>query len=131
MLTLEPTIASAAALRPGLARIALADAAGLTTASREDTPLKLGEGEVMDIAQDYADPRLGAGLQRATAAIGGGWPSAKDALWLGESSKALAVDRAFRTVEEEKLGDFAALLKDAVTTQKAKSIDDLVARMAE
>ncbi len=96
------------------------NAAGLTTASREDTLLKLNEGEVMDIAQDYGDPLLGAGLQRAAAAIGDKWPSAKEALWLGESGKALTVDLAFRTVEEEKLADFATLLKDAVTAQKPR-----------
>ena len=93
--------------------------------------LKLGETEVLDIAQDYADPLLGAGLQRAAPAIGDKWPTAKDALWLGESGRALAVDLAFRTVEEEKLADFAGMLKDAVAAQQDKDIDQLVAKMAE
>lgn len=126
-LTTAPEIAT---LRPGLTRLAVANAVGLSTASREDTPLKLGEGEVMDVAQDYAGARLGEGLHRAQTAIGGDWPSVKEALWLGESGKSLAVDMAFRTVGEEKLADFADLLKDAVSSQKPKLIDDLLAKMA-
>jgi hypothetical protein len=118
------------AARDGLARVAAASAAGTTTAAREDTPLKLGEGEVMDVAEDYSDPRLGEGLRRATTAIGGEWPAAKDAVWLGESGKALAVDVAFRTVGEEKLSDFADLLKAAVTAQDASAIDELLTKMA-
>lgn len=131
--TLHPDAAAAilsvTALRPGLTRLAVASAAGLTTASREDTPLKLGEGEVMDIAQDYADPRLGEGLQRANAELGEKWPTAKDALWLGESGKALAVDAAFRVVPEETMPDFADLLKDAIGSKKPQAIDDLLAKM--
>lgn len=126
-LTTAPEIAT---LRPGLTRLAVANAVGLSTASREDTPLKLGEGEVMDVAQDYAGARLGEGLHRAQTAIGGDWPSVKEALWLGESGKSLAVDMAFRTVGEETLADFADLLKDAVSGQKPKLIDDLLAKMA-
>jgi hypothetical protein len=131
----RPTFATATArpqlavFRAGLARVAAASAAGVTTEAREDTPLKLGEGEVMDVAQDYSDPRLGEGLDRAAAAIGGSWPSAKDAVWLGESGKALAVDLAFRSVGEEKLGDFAELLKAAVAAQDSKAVDDLLAKM--
>jgi hypothetical protein len=117
------------ALRAGLNRVAVANLARITTAAREDTPLKLGEGEVMDVAQDYSDPRLGEGLQRVAAAIGGGWPSAKEAVWLGESDKALPVDLAFRAVAEERLADFAALLKAAVTAQDTKAVDDLLAKM--
>lgn len=126
-LTTQPEVAT---LRPGLTRLAVANAVGLSTSSREDTPLKLGEGEVMDVAQDYSDARLGEGLHRAQAAIGDEWPSAKEALWLGESGKALEIDHAFRTVGEEKLADFADLLKDAVSSQKPKAVDDLIGKMA-
>ncbi len=124
---LQPDIAT---LRPGLTRIAVADAAGVSTAAREDTPLKLGESEVLDIAQDYADVRLGDGLSRVVATLGKDWPTAKEAMWLGESGKALAIDHAFRTVAEEKLSDFADLLKSAVTAQKPTNIDELISKMA-
>jgi hypothetical protein len=102
----------------------------VTTAARDDTDLKLGETEVMAIAQDYSDPGLGDGLRRAAAAIGGNWPSAKDAMWLGESGKPLALDSRFRSVGEEKVADFANLLKSAVAAQDAKALDDLLASMA-
>ena len=123
-------LADLLAARDGLARVAAASAAGTTTAARDDTQLKLGEGEVMDVAQDYSDPRLGEGLARAAAAIRGDWPSAKDALWLGESGKPLAVDMAFRAVGEEKLADFADLLKAAVSAQEVNAIDELLVKMA-
>jgi hypothetical protein len=116
--------------RPGLAMVAAASAAGTTTAAREDTDLKLGESEVMAIAQDYSDPHLGEGLRRAAGAIGGSWPSAKDALWLGESGKGPGVDLRFRTVGEEKVTDFANLLKSAVGAQDPKALDELLAAMA-
>jgi hypothetical protein len=123
-------LADLLAARDGLARVAAASAAGTTTAARDDTQLKLGEGEGMDVAQDYSDPRLGEVLRRAASAIRGDWPSAKDAVWLGESGKSLAVDVAFRAVGEEKLGDFADLLKAAVTAQDVNAIDELLAKMA-
>ena len=84
----------------------------------------------MNITQDYSDSRLGEGLRRAAAAIDPNWPSAKDALWLGESGKAPAVDLAFRAVGEEKLADFANLLKTAVSGQDAKALDELMTKMA-
>ena len=125
-----PATGTTATTSTGAATIAAATAAGTTTAARDDTDLKLGESEVLAIAQDYSDLRLGEGLARAAAAIGGGWPAAADAAWLGGSGKAPAVDLAFRNVGEEKLADFATLLKSAVTDQSSKELDDLLANMA-
>ena len=126
----EPPAPPPMAIRPGLFRLAVANAAGLTTASREDTKLMLGESEVMDIAQDYASPNLGEGLARVRQVLGDDWITDKAALWLGESGKVLALDAALRVVDEEKLPDFAALLKDAVSAQKPKALDDLLAKLA-
>lgn len=129
LVSLKTGSADLFATRAGLNRVAVAKAAGTSTAAREDTPLKLAEGEVMDVAQDYADPHLGEGIQRTITALDGKWPTAKEAVWLGESGKALAVDRGMRTVGEEKLGDFVGLLKSAVTAQDPQAIDDLLAKM--
>ena len=129
MLRAMPITPDLASTRSGLALVAAANAAGTTTAAREDTSLKLGESEVMNIAQDYSDPRLGEGLHRAASSIGGDWPSAKDAMWLGGSGKAPTVDRAFRAVGEEKLADFANLLKAAVSDQDAKELDELLTKI--
>ncbi len=130
LLTRTPASTELTAVRTGLARVAVAEAAGLTTSARADTDLKLGEGEVMDVAQDYADPHLGEGLARLDAALGADWPAAKDAVWLGESGRAISLDLAFRKVPQESLQDFATLLKAATDKQATDEIDSTLAKMA-
>lgn len=115
--------------RTGMERAALAAATGVAAAARADTPLNLSEGEVLDIAQDYSDARLGEGLGRLDRALGEAWPDAKGALWLGGTGKALTIDRAFRAVAGEKLGDFAGLLARAVERQDAAGIDQTLEKM--
>lgn len=128
-LTARPASADLAALRVGLTRVAAAEEAGLTTKARADTELTLGEAEVMDIAQDYGDPRLGEGLSRLSTALGDKWPAVKDAVWLGESGRALAIDFAFRKLPEESVQDFAALVKTAADKQEADEIDSLLSKV--
>src|SRR5690606_29371303 len=127
LLSRAPASADLSAVRSGLTRVAAAEEAGLTTKARTDTDLKLGEAEVMDVAQDYADPRLGEGLARLGGALGEKWPSAKEAIWLGESGKALELDLVFRTLPEESVEDFAALVK-AATGKAARSEERRVGR---
>jgi hypothetical protein len=115
--------------RTGMERAGMAAAAGVAAAARADTPLNLSEGEVLDIAQDYSDPRLGEGLGRLDRALGEAWPDAKGALWLGGTGKALTIDRAFRAVPGENLGDFAGLLARAVERQDAAGIDQTLEKM--
>ncbi len=128
-LTARPASADLAALRVGLTRVAAAEEAGLTTKARADTELTLGEAEVMDVAQDYGDPRLGEGLSRLGTALGDKWPTVKDAVWLGESGRALAIDFAFRKLPEESVQDFAALVKAAADKQEADEIDSLLSKV--
>ncbi len=122
----QPASADFADARAGMERAALAAAAGVTAVARADTPLSLSEGEVLDIAQDYSDPRLGEGLGRLDRALGEAWPDAKGALWLGGTGKALTIDRAFRGVAGEKLGDLAGLLARAVERQESDGIDKVL-----
>src|SRR5690606_10483682 len=129
LLTRQPASADLTALRVGLTRVAAAEEAGLTTHARTDTELKLGEAEVMDVAQDYTDPKLGQGLARLSQALGDNWPSVKDAVWLGESGRALALDLSFRKLPEERLEDFATLVKTAAGKQEADEIDGLLAKV--
>lgn len=128
-LAAKPASADLTALRVGLTRVAAAGEAGLTTKARADTELKLGEAEVMDVAQDYGDPRLGEGLARLGGALGDKWPAVKDAVWLGESGRALAIDFAFRKLPEESVQDFAALVKTAADKQEADEIDSLLSKV--
>jgi hypothetical protein len=125
----SPASAAFAASRVGLTRNALAAETGLSTLVRIDTPLALAEGDVMDIAQDYSNPRLGEGFARLDATLGEAWPDAKSAIWLGETGKALTVDAAFRVVPGEKLADFADLLSKAVAGQDGPGIDKILEMM--
>ncbi|MEE9432865.1 MAG: hypothetical protein V3V15_01325 [Sphingorhabdus sp.] len=126
---IKPASRRFAAVRAGLNRTAIAKARGISTAARSDTKLKLGEGEVMDIAQDYSDPRLGEGFERLDHALGDKWPNEKSAIWLGETGKALDIDSAFRNVAGEKLPDFAELLKAAVAGKDSNAIDSTLKKM--
>lgn len=126
---LQPASAELATAREGLTRLTIADAAGLSTAARADTELKLADTEVMAVAQDYSDPRLGDGLDRMNAALPDAGLGEKGAVWLGESGRALAVDAAFRAVAGEKTADFAELLKKAVGKKDAEAIDKLLTEM--
>jgi hypothetical protein len=118
-----------AAARTGLNRVALSSALGTTTAARADTKLSLGEGEVLDIAQDYGDPRLGEGLSRLDKPLGEEWPPAKGAIWLGGTGKALELDGALRALPGEQVADFAELIGKAVDKQDAGAVDKLLEKM--
>ena len=85
-------------VRPGLTRLAAARAA-LSEATRAPPPNPLlTEADVVDVASDYGDPRLGDGLNRLTAVMAPD-PLARDSLlWLGDSGQALALDRTAQAV---------------------------------
>ncbi|MEM6898245.1 MAG: hypothetical protein AAF583_00535 [Pseudomonadota bacterium] len=119
------------ATRAGLKRLAIAEKAGLSTKSRADTSFRLGEGEVMDVAQDYADANLSKGLTRLSQALGNNWPTIKAAVWLGETGKALDLDLAFRSVPEESVADFASLVKAAATKQDTDEIDAVLGKIGQ
>ncbi|MGA9582585.1 MAG: hypothetical protein WBR13_11530 [Allosphingosinicella sp.] len=115
--------------RAGLERAALVNAARLSTVARADTPLNLSEGEVMDVAEDYSDARVGEGLARLDSVLGEEWPDTKTAIWIGESGKALAIDSAFRGVPGEKLKDFAGLMRDSADKKDGEAIDRLIEKL--
>ena len=118
-----------AAARTGMNRAAVSSALGLSTRARADTPLNLSEAEVLDIAQDYSDPRLGEGLARLDQPLGEEWPDSSGAIWLGGTGRALAVDAAFRAVAGESLPDFAELLKKAVGEKSDEGLVKLLEKM--
>ncbi|HET9638540.1 MAG TPA: hypothetical protein VFP12_04965 [Allosphingosinicella sp.] len=130
VMTLAPSAGvNLAAVRAGMERNALRNATGMSTLVRLDTPLNLSEGEVMDVAEDYSDARVGEGLARLDKVLGEEWPEPKLAIWLGESGKALAIDAVFRGLPGEQLKDFAELLKDDVGKKDAEGIDRLLEKM--
>lgn len=119
----QPASADLAIARSGLNRLALAVSTGNLTALVAANDIVLGDGEVMDVAQDYSDPRLGEGLARLQAQLGESWPSAAQAVWIGESERALLLDSAFRTLAASALPDLAAAIGSAVNAKDVGAID--------
>ena len=126
---MQPASRELADARSGMRRAAVSSALGLSTRARADTPLSLSEAEVMDIAQDYSDPRLGEGLARLDQPLGEEWPDAKGAIWLGQTGHALELDASFRAVAGEIVPDLAELLKSAVTAKSDEQLNQLLERM--
>lgn len=112
----QPASASLAISRTGLTKLALTVIAAGNT-------IVLGDGEMMDVAQDYSDPRLGDGLARLDGLLAKEWPDPKQAVWLGESQRALLLDMAFRTLPASKLPTLADAVLKAVDGKKAEAID--------
>lgn len=116
--------------RTGLSRITLAGALGRSTAVRADTELGLSEGEVLDLAGDYASPTLGQGLARAKAELGDDWPKAKDAVAIGDAGLALPLDAALQKLAPEAVSDVAAKLKEAVDSGEMAKVTELIKTIA-
>lgn len=129
----QPASLDLAVARAGLNRLALATATGATTSDlvATNTDIVLGDGEVMDVAQDYTDPRLGQGLARLAAQIGNNWPSAKQAVWLGDSQRALLLDTTFRTLDASALPALADAVGKAVDAKDSDAIDKAIASAAK
>lgn len=126
---LKPALSLDAA-RIGLSRIALARAAVTGTAPAAGTPLKLGESEVLAIAEDYADPKLGDGLAAVAAALGIAPFAGDDARFLGESGKALQVDAGFGRLGGAGFTGLAERLLTAVGERSGAALDRLLQDMA-
>ena len=121
---LQPT-ASTGLTRLMSARTALS-AAILMRLPAGQKPL-LTEADVVDVASDYGDPRLGDGLDRLAAAMAQD-PLARDILvWLGDSGQALAVDRVAQTLSAAGLADFAARLRPIAGGKQTDALVRLLA----
>lgn len=121
---------SLAGARTGLSRINLATALGRSTAVRADTQLGLSESEVLDLASDYGDPKLGEGIAALESVLGKEWPDAKLAIFVGESGQALPLDTAFRAVKPEVLPDLAEKVKAAVAARNGDELAALIKAIA-
>ena len=117
-----------AAIRPGFARL-IAARAVVGTGQRPTGP-SLIEAEVIDIASDYGDPRLGDGLARVIAAANPAFGE-DDRKWLSSSGHVLSLDRAGREVD---FADFALFIKDlghAVTSRDGLALARVVGDSGE
>lgn len=93
----------------------------------EAAPELLSEGDVIAVASDYGDPRLGEGLERLTDALGAEPLDQPGALWIGDSDRALDLDRAARDVSRTALATFAGDVRDAVIARDLGTLDRLIA----
>jgi hypothetical protein len=110
------------AARPGLSRLATFRAATVSPADL------ISEGDVIDVASDYADSRLGEGLEQIIVALGeGAKPPLTTVLWLGESGRALDLDRAARDVKASSIAKFATDVIKAAEDQDLDALDLLIA----
>lgn len=107
------------ALRTGLARANLATALGKTPAISDETALDLSESEVLDVAADYSNPRLGEGLAAIAPILGDKWPTAKEAIAIGDSGVALELDDGLRRAKPATLPELAEQVKTAATDAEA------------
>jgi hypothetical protein len=120
-------------LRPGLtrltsARVALSDVIRAKLPAGQPTPLT--EADVVDVASDYGDPRLGEGLTRLAAAMAQD-PLARDSLlWLGNSGEAVALDRTAQRVASADLANFADQLRTIARGQQTDALGRLLATTA-
>lgn len=121
---------SLAGARTGLSRINLATALGRSTSVRADTQLGLSESEVLDLASDYGDAKLGDGIAALESILGKEWPDPKLAIFIGESGQALPLDNAFRSVKPEILTEMAEKVKVAVATRNSDDLSALIKAMS-
>lgn len=111
--------------RDGLRRINAATILGTAPASRASTDLNLSEAEVLDIAADYASPRLGEGFERVAPMIDDDWPNSATALAIGESGVALELDHGLRLVARNELSEVADKLNAAASSDDGDALADL------
>ena len=93
------------------------------------TPERLSEGDVIAVASDYSDPRLGEGLERLTDALAAEPLDQPDALWIGDSDRALDLDRAARDVRNTALAGFAADVRNAAIARDVETLNRLIAEV--
>ena len=118
------------AARTGLARINRATALGTTPVARDDTEMDLSESEVLDIAADYSSPRLGEGLAAIDPLLGADWPTPKQAIAIGDSGVALALDTGLRRVKRDQLPDLAEKIKAAATKNDGGALAEIAKAIA-
>jgi hypothetical protein len=101
--------------------------AALLTRLPAGTKAQLTEADVVDVASNYADPRLGDGLDRLTAAMTAD-PLARDALlFLGDSGQAVALDSLAQSLSTAQLATFADALRPIARGKQADALTRLLA----
>ncbi len=117
--------------RPAFERLATASAEGRSTAARSDTPLTLSVAEVSEIESDYGGVRLGEGIAALESVLGEEWPAPKEALVLGESGLALALDAQFDRLASERLPEAAERVADILQRGDMTGLQKHLVKLAD
>lgn len=108
-------------LRSGVSRLNLSRLIAASAVAAAGTQPKLSEADVIDVASDYAGPRLGDGLDRLSAALATPIDS-NGQVWIGGTGLGLALDGAARDVSGPDFAEFAKSVTDAVTAKDAPAL---------
>ena len=87
----------------------------------------LSEGDVLDVATKYGDPRLGDGLDSLTDALRDEPLGQDGELWLGGTGQALDLDSVVRDADATALPKIADGLVKAVNGKNADALTRLIA----
>jgi hypothetical protein len=122
----RPTTATGRMERVGLSRLTVNRA--LTNAAlAAGGPQLLTEGDIVDVAADFSDPRLGEGLDRLVTALAAP-PLTRDQLaWLADNGDILDLDDQARGLDAADLTAFAGSLRTAVNASDAAAVGKLIA----
>jgi hypothetical protein len=122
----RPTLPPGRIERAGLSRLTLNRT--LTNAVlAAGGPQLLTEGDIVDVASDFSDPRLGEGLDRLTAALGAPPLTRVQLAWLADNGDILDLDDQARGLDAADLATFAASLRTAINANDAAAVGKLIA----
>lgn len=136
MMPIAPTTAGAlSALRPalmagrmervGLSRLAASRVLTLSTTGAQ--PTQITEGDVIDVASDFADPRLGEGLDRLLQAQGAPTLIQDQVNWLADANDVLDLDATARSLDAARMAAFAPAVAAAIAAKDEAELKKLIA----
>lgn len=111
--------------RRGVARLSTSRATLATALRADPKPAKLSEADVADIASDYADARLGDGIERIAARLEAPI-NREQQLWLGETGLALELDEAGRHIGATDFAEFVGGVGRAIARKDTAELARLV-----
>jgi hypothetical protein len=122
----RPTLAAGRMERTGLSRLTVNRV--LTNATlASGVPQLLTEGDIVDVAADFSDPRLGEGLDKLTAALGAPPLTRVQLAWLADNGDTLDLDDQARGLDATDLATFATSLRTAINANDAAAVAKLIA----
>ena len=114
--------------RAALNDITRARAAAALPPGGGGTPLPLTETDVVDVASDYGDPRLGDGLDKLTAAMRADALARAELIWLGDSGHALELDKVTQAMTSTELAAFGNQLRPIARGKQTQALVQLLAQ---